>query len=219
MVSGEPASAVVTAIACKDVVVTFTFFLRTPQAIAGSKRYSFTHGSVGRAMLIAGRSNDASSICQPAATSHSGEKVRSSQMQTTLARQRDHRDRRRIIVIIAAAALLFTTVTLAGSCRMPPRAISIIGPVPTHPQAIKPVASAHIVVQAAVSASRKVSRVRAAVAQALLRLPTTPLSFLALFILLCVARVALFARSSRCRAGSPTLPHGQRRAQLQVFLI
>jgi hypothetical protein len=61
--------------------------------------------------------------------------------------------------------------------------------------------------------------VRAAVEQALLRLPTTPLLFLTLLVLIAIASVALYRRAAPGKGGSLRLPHVECRALLQVFLI
>jgi hypothetical protein len=129
----------------------------------------------------------------------------------------------RTVVIAAAIAFLFTTVTMVGPCHVqipaPPAAKPLIARKPI----LRPVATVHAVVQAAVqaasSAPRKAPRVRAAVEQALLRLPTTPLLFLTLLILIAIAAVVLYRRASSGRGGSLRLPHVECRAFLQVFLI
>jgi hypothetical protein len=143
------------------------------------------------------------------------------------------RGQRRVLrtgIIVAAIVLLFTTVTLAGPCHTQTPAPIVAKPAVSK-QAVakavakavvtKPVAAAaHAVVQAAAtSAPRKISRVRAAVAQALLRLPTTPLASLLFLVLTCIASVPVYRRARAIADGSRPLPHGQYRALLQVFLI
>lgn len=129
-----------------------------------------------------------------------------------------------MIVIAATVVLLFTTVTLAGPCRPPTQAAPTLKPTVSKAAVARPVvirtvaAIAHVVAQAA-SAPRKIPRVRAAMAQALLRLPTQPLMSLVLFLLLCIASVPLFRRAPAVADGSPRRSHGQYRALLQVFLI
>ncbi len=124
----------------------------------------------------------------------------------------------------AAIVLLFTTVTLAGPCHPQTQAAPVIKavtarPVAARPTVIKSVAAiAHAVAQAA-SAPRKVPRVRAAMAQALLRLPTTPLAFLVLFLVTCIAVVPVSKRACAVADRSRLPSHGHYRALLQVFLI
>jgi len=131
-----------------------------------------------------------------------------------------------MIVIAATVVLLFTTVTLAGPCRplTQTQTAPTLKPTASKAAVAKPVvmrtvaAIAHVVAQVA-SAPHKVPRVRAAMAQALLRLPTQPLTSLVFILLLCIASVPLFRRARAVADGSPRLSHGQYRALLQVFLI
>jgi hypothetical protein len=156
-------------------------------------------------------------------------------MGTALAGQRDaRRDRWQIAVIAAVAALLFTTVTLAGPCRTQPQSSSILKAVTTKvattkaattkaatakAAVVKPVAAIAQAVAQAASAPRKPARVRATMAQALLRLPTTPMAFAVLCLLTCIAAIPVYKRAAAATDSSRLLPRADYRALLQVFLI
>lgn len=137
--------------------------------------------------------------------------------------QRDRQYILRVAVAAVAITFLFTTVAMSGPCRARAEAVSIIEravPKLAIKQAIvKPVEMMQAVVQSAPSGPKRTPLVRAAVAQALLRLPTTPLTYLMLFVLAYIARVLMCGQAPHGEDGGQRLSHGQHRALLQVFLI